>query len=83
MVSSAEAAEAIEGVLLSDGHIASNHGSPYFKLSVSGSEHLDWLEEVRCALHLLGIQCSSPTVQERLGYFTKKPYNYKIKKAGY
>lgn len=49
-----EAMQIVDGALLSDACVASNHGSPYFKLGQEGTEHADWLELVRGALIALG-----------------------------
>lgn len=51
------AQEVFDGVMLSDGHLCCrNKRSTYFSIDLSGQEHLDWLELIKAALIILGLE---------------------------
>lgn len=68
-----EALQVFDGVMLSDGGIYVSRRSCCFRLVLSGIEHMDWLNHVKEALKLLGVEFNpgTPNSHKRVGYTGK------------
>lgn len=67
--------EVLDGVLLSDGslYINSSIRNARFRINLSGSKHIDWLNAIKEALALLGVFVSPqyPELEQKLSSFGK------------
>lgn len=72
-----QALQVFDGVMLSDGGIV-RPASPWFQITLSGKEHMDWLYYIESALVVLGVElCSSyPKVVQAFNRCTGMYHDY-------